>query len=175
MWWMFFLTVGLSNLLGALGHGLYAEKDNIVQLFARLFGIASVLGAGIATLARLPDGARKKTATGFVVLNFMVFAIWLLIENTFAHVKWNATFGLGIFVAFTYLFIYLKNKNLQELLVTLGIVILALAAIVHSLEFSAGEFFNHNDIGHVIMFFGMYSIYKGVLAHEKNQPSYATS
>jgi hypothetical protein len=174
IWWIFFLAVGFSSIIGGAGHGLYVEKDNVVQLFARLLGIISVLGAGVATLSRFPRSAKKNTATGLVLLNFFVFAIWLLINNTFSHVKWNATLGLGIFVALTYLYMYLKNKNAQALLVTIGIMILALAAIVHSLEFSAGEFFNHNDIGHVIMSFGMYSIYKGVIANEKNQPSLAT-
>jgi hypothetical protein len=175
MWWLFFIAVGLSNFLGATGHGLYVEKDNVVQLFARLFGIISVLAAGLATLSRFASGIKKNTAIGLVIVNYFVFTIWLLSNNNFAHVKWNAALGLGIFVAFSYLYIYLKSKNSKELLVTMGIFILAMAAAVHSIEFSAGEFFNHNDIGHVIMFFGMFTIYKGVLANEKTQPSYATS
>lgn len=175
LWWVFFLAVGISNILGSLGHGLYAEKDNIVQLFARLFGILSVLGAGIATLQRFSRGFKKSAATAFVLLNFVIFSGWLLFNNTFEQVKWNATIGLGIFVAFSYVYIYLKNRNSKELLVTLGILILAMAAIVHTIGFSAGEFFNQNDIGHVIMFFGVYSMYKGVLSHEKTQPVYVST
>jgi hypothetical protein len=175
LWWIFFIAVGLSNFLGAVGHGLYAEKDNIVQLFARLFGIISVLAAGLATLTRFTKGRKRSTAKALVLVNYFVFTIWLLSNNTFAHVKWNATLGLGIFVAFSYLYMYFKSKNSKELLVTMGIFILAMAAGVHSIEFSAGEFFNYNDISHVIMFFGMFTIYKGVLANEKTQPAFATS
>jgi|GEM_PF-5249699 len=175
IWWLFFLAVGFSNLMGGIGHGLYEQTDNVVQLFARLFGIMSVLGAGVATLKRFPSGAKKSTATGLVLLNYLVFTTWLLTNNTFTHVKWNATIGLGIFVALSYLYIYVKSKNTKELLVTLGILILALAAVVHSTGFSAGVNFNHNDLGHVIMFFGMFSIYKGVLSNEKDQPVYSTA
>lgn len=70
--------------------------------------------------------------------------------------KLNAITGLALFVGGVNILLAIKGN----IFISVGLIIYAISAYLHSNKISISKWFNHNDISHVIMIFDFYFIAK---------------
>jgi hypothetical protein len=167
-WPYFFGCMVLTPLIGAFGHALYTDKNNILQLISRSWGIVSVFFASLGSITMIQKSVVTRFLNWFAFLQVVTALSLLVWLNQFWIVKVNSTLGLGILVGGTQ--VYLKSKsNPGSNYILIGIGINALAGLVHNLEFSISKWFNYNDLGHFILIVGLYFIAKGVIQFQKSK------
>jgi hypothetical protein len=164
-WIYFFLLVGVSSLVGVIVHGFsyYTPPDVHFKIW---WTMGVIQGAGI-TLAQF--GFTSNVLTRFrmlvislVTLQFGVFAVMLYVKGTFDVAKIHVAIGL---VPIMIYYMYKGFKGLKaEILVATGIIISTLTAIVHSLKLSISQWFNYNDIAHILIITSLIVMYYGVNA-----------
>jgi hypothetical protein len=91
-----------------------------------------------------------------------VALVCIAIYYEFWVVKWDAILGLGIIVGGIHIF-YAIGGNKGSLLVLVGVIINAFTAYIHSNKISISKWFNHNDIGHIMLILGFYFMAKGAI------------
>ena len=168
-WSVFFVLMSLATFLGAMGHGLFTDKNNYVQWFSRLIGIVSIYFASIASIHLLDSIRLKKFLFGFALAELIMALVLILLFNNFRVVKFNGTLGMGFLVGGIHLSRAFSGRRGSAMIVG-GILINALAGLVHRYQISPDKWFNYNDLGHVIMLSGLYVISRGVIQnmHEEN-------
>lgn len=161
-WSYFFYTIAIASFFGALGHGMYSYKNNILQLISRSSNIIAVYVATLASLKLVKNSNAKLFIKVFSLVQ-LIFALgYIILYNQFWVVKWDAIAGLGLFVGGVNIFLaYRGNKGSWFILV--GLIINGIAAYLHSNKISISKWFNHNDISHVILILGFYFMAKGAL------------
>ena len=161
-WPLFFASLSFATFFGALGHGLYLDKNNILQLICRIFGIVSVLCASVASIYYLRNRKMKLFLNSFAVIQFFTALILIILFNTFTIVKWNGVIGMGLIVAGINFYLTKKGDN-GSIYIFAGVIINAIAGIFHSLNISFSKWFNHNDFSHVIILIGFYCMAIGAV------------
>lgn len=141
--WSYFLyKITIASFFCAFGHDRYLYKNNILQLISHSTNIIAVY---VATLASL---------TLFQYNNLKLF--W--------EVKLNAITGLALFVGGVNILLAIKGN----IFISVGLIIYAISAYLHSNKISISKWFNHNDISHVIMIFDFYFIAKRYIKLHEN-------
>ena len=93
--------------------------------------------------------------------------VCIAIYYEFWVVKWDAILGLGVIVGGINIF-YAIGGNKGSLLVLVGVIINAFTAYIHSNKISISKWFNHNDIGHIMLILGFYFMAKGAIKLQEN-------
>lgn len=171
-WPYFFLFIAVANTLAAFGHGLYTSVNNPVQLGSRVLAMNAFLFAGVDSAMRFSKRSVSFIVIIMSVLLFVSSLIWVIVKNDFTVVKWNGVIILLGLVGGTMAYGYFAKQQRKDALVLSGILVNGLAAVVHTLGISYNEWFNQNDIGHLLMIFGLYLIFKGT---EDASPEFQTS
>jgi hypothetical protein len=161
-WSYFFYAIAVATFFAAFGHSLYSDKNNILQLISRMSNVMSVflccMASSFFILNRNFQYLFKALTIGLTV----IFLSLLLKNNSFEYVKWDAIIGLGIMTGGINLYLALiKNKG--GLFILLGILISASTAYIYSKKVSLSEWFNHNDISHIILILGFYLMAHGAI------------
>ena len=160
LWSYFFMTMAFATFFGAMGHGLYIDKNNGLQWISRCFGIVSVWFASLASLDNLSHSIWKKRLWMLAHLEVLIALVCIFFDNNFRIVATNGTVGFVGFVALIHFYLMKKGVTGSGYII-IGILINAIAGIVHKLAISPGKWFNHNDLSHVIMLFGLFTLAKG--------------
>lgn len=171
-WPYFYLFISAATILGAIGHGLYIHNDNPVLLASRILAMNAFIFAGLDMSKRYASRRRSVLVAFLSVSVFLFSLIWIFFTNDFSIVKLNGIVVLLGIVGGTTAYGYFVNKQRKDALILSGILINGLAAIVHSMEITLNVWVNHNDIGHIMMIFGLYLIFKGI---DEKSPETATS
>jgi len=164
-WIYFFLLVGLSSLVGVVVHGFsyYTPPDVHFHIW---WAMGMIQGAGV-TLAQFGFTSNvlsrfRMLVISLVVLQFGVFAVMLYIKGTFDVAKIHVAIGLIPIMIYS---IYKGIKGFRaEVLLATGIGISSLTAIVHSMKLSISQWFNYNDIAHMLIIASLIVMYYGVNA-----------
>jgi len=162
LWAMFFLFLGLSTLIAAVGHGYSELSDNPVKFWSRAFAIVSVYFGGMASLSSLGEKRIREWLKWILSIQALAFFLWLTLDNTFLPIKLSSLFGLGLIVLGLHLYSFSRFSFKQDLWIIGGIVVNASAAIVNTYKWSFGPNFSYHDIGHVIMMVGIFIMYRGI-------------
>jgi len=168
-WSAFFLSMSFATFIGALGHGLYIDKNNILQWISRTAGIVSVFWGEIASVMMLIKSRFRSILVAFVSLQLAVALAFILQRNEFKVVVTNGSIGFGVIVALIQIYLIRKGRIGSQYILS-GIAVNAVAGLIHKFHIAPSKWFNHNDLGHVILIFGLYLIAKGALyfqLHEK--------
>ena len=161
-WPYFFLFIAIATASSAIGHGMYVERNNPVQMGSRILAMSGFMFADLDMSKRF---SRRFTSIAIAACSIGLFvfsAVWILVHNEFTVVKFNGLLALLGLVGGTTAYGYFRNGNVKDAWVLAGVLVNGLAALVHTLEISISPWFNHNDIGHIIMIFGLYLIYRGI-------------
>ncbi len=161
----YFLTLGLSAFFGGIfGHAFLYGLAAPWKLVSWLFTLTSV--AIIShLLIQLSRSLIKPVFTRIIIwINLLLlllaifYTLWTL---EFAAVKYYATFGMLAVVGPLSYLIFQKtgNRGVVSLMIAVGIGIVSV--VVFSYEWGFSPWFNHNDISHVILTFGVLILYKG--------------
>jgi len=94
------------------------------------------------------------------VITFMVLASKTL---NFRFVELHATYGLFIVVFSFELYTYIKRKDMGSLNIFGATALAATASITHLLKLSIHEWFNYNDVSHVLMSLAIYFYYQAAM------------
>ncbi|MFM9944263.1 MAG: DUF6962 family protein [Bacteroidia bacterium] len=161
-WSYFFYCISIATLFATLGHGFFTDKNNILQLISR---IANITGVYVCSFASILFLKNKKVINFLKTVSFvqLITALVLIITiNRFWIVVWDAIFGLGLLVAAIHIhLIYKGNKGSRFILA--GVVVNSFTTIIYSNKISISKWFNHNDIGHAILFIGFYLMAIGAI------------
>lgn len=166
-WAAFFYVVALAAFFAAFGHGLFINKNNSFQLISRCTNIFAVYIASIATILLIKNKKLTYLLNVFSLVQMLVALVCIAIYYEFWVVKWDAILGLGVIVGGVNIFFASKgNKGSRIILV--GVLINALTAYIHSNKISIIIWFNHNDIGHIMLIIGFYFMAKGAIKLQEN-------
>lgn len=159
-WSYFFYTLAFSTGFAALGHGLYVDKNNILQLISRSANIIAVCLASLGSILYLKNKNLILLLTIISMIQLLVSIIFIIRYNEFWIVKRDAIFGLGLIVGGVNLSLAIKG-NKASLLILGGIIVSAFTAYIHTNKIYISKWFNHNDISHLILLIGFYLMAKG--------------
>jgi len=165
-WSMFFLLIGLSSMVGSLGHGVHYQLGNFffkcVEFFMNAISLVAIYYCFQAAYTGYLTEKNKQTK---LLRNIVIVwvAILLLITIWFSNfllIKIHA----GIVLSYSlviHLFTY-KRKVPGSGWIAFGIIVSFLSIITHSLKLKVNDWFNHKDISHLIMAISLLLIFKGV-------------
>ncbi len=149
----FFSFLTLSTFFAALGHGLYVDKNNLLQFISRTFNIAGIFIFSLYSISRLQKPSVRFGLKMLVLAQFVAALILILTFNRFWVVKWDALIGLGGMCLAIHLAL-VRNATDGNAYIIYGLLINACSAFIFSQKISINKWFNHNDISHVILLIG---------------------
>lgn len=165
LWSFFYFFLSVSALFGALGHGFYAYKDNILMLFSRVLMILSTFFASISSIFLLKNHALKIFLIIFSIFTLLATLYFIAQKNSFYINKWNT--GIGISTILIIHFIYSLKLIKGSKLIFAGFLIIAFAGILHSLHVSIENLISENDVAHFFSIIALILICKGILILNK--------
>ncbi|MEM8889236.1 MAG: hypothetical protein AAGD28_14765 [Bacteroidota bacterium] len=171
----FFLLMGLATFWGGLiGHSfVYALslEWKIPGWFMSMFAIAFAERACILYAKPL---IKKGLGEFFTWLNivelilFMIISVWTL---NFYFVVGHSAYGLVIVMASFQWYVYYRTGHKGSLQFLYAVIWSALGALIFINQWAISKWFNHIDIGHVLMAMSSWNIYKGAVLNLQ-QPNY---
>ena len=163
----FFLTMGIATTIGGLiGHAF---------IYAFTFGwkvpgwIMSMLSVALierSAILHAQPLMKRSIGKFFAVLNLVELITFIFISIftlNFLFVEIHATYGLMLVVFSFELFVFIKTKDKGSRYILLAVALAALSAIIHLNKISLHQWFNFNDISHVLMAISAWLFYKGAL------------
>ena len=161
----YFLILGLGALTGGLlGHAFQYRLSEQWKLVSWILTLASVVLLVQALLEVARPLFSRRLASLISWLNFLIAIPVLIItiwSVDFSPVKYYAAFGLVVVAGSLSLYFYKRTRNTGVLVLMGGVGIGLISAIIYSLEWGISAWFNHRDLGHIILCFGAYYIYRG--------------
>lgn len=166
-WAWFIFLVGISSCFGSTAHAVHYQLGgvffDVVFYIMNAFSLISIYFCFKAPFIynSVERANPNKKVMYLIMLWIASLLIFTLVRNNFLIIKVHAGIVL-IFSFIVHLIFYIRTKEKGSRLVVTGIGISFLSIIVHSLKFSIHEWFNYKDLAHVIIFFSLIIIYKGV-------------
>lgn len=164
-WSRFLLLVGLGALAGVAKHGLKTYVSGVgataVLVVTNLAVGVAVYHAEMATLAKnVRSPVARRNLAAVVKLQLAIFVAVVLIEQVFLVVVVHAAIGL-LAVPLVELRAWLRGSRGAGWMFD-GFAISSLTGVVYVARVSAGPWFNHIDLAHVLIAFGLACIFRGV-------------
>lgn len=160
----FFLCMAVSTTLGGIiGHGFLYAFGFAWKLPGWVIGMSSVAFMERAAIKQARPVMHKGVNTFLAYMNIIELAGFIFIAFytlDFFFVEIHAAYGLLV-VFFLESFVYRKNKDRESRFILFGVVVSALAAIIHIAKISPHTWFNYIDLSHVFMAGGSYLFYLG--------------
>lgn len=161
----FLLTMGLATAVGGvLGHGffyLWDEQSKIPGWYLSMISVAMFERMAILHAKPLIKPRIGNFFAYFNIIELLTFITITAIFVKFIFVELHAIYGLFIVVFSFEFYVYSKHKDKGSWYIFLGTGFAALAALTHAFHIAINEWFNHNDISHIFMAFGIYFYYLG--------------
>lgn len=161
----YFLVLGLGALTGGLlGHAFQYVLNEQWKLLSWILTLASValLIQALLEVARPLLSTRTFQLLSWfnliICIPVLAITIWSV---DFTPVKYYAIFGLVVLSSLLCLYIYQRTGNKGVLLLVGGVGIGFISAIIYSLGWGFSAWFNHRDLGHIILCFAVYYMYRG--------------
>jgi hypothetical protein len=162
IWSLFFVSMAVATCAGALGHGMYDHEKSDMKMISSVFGIISVFLASITSAKLIFHENFKKIVTTVICLELVTFLFLIAQNNDIKIVAINGTMGFLFIVAPIHLNPVIR-KNSGSKLILYGICVNGIAGVVHCFTLSPHKWFNHNDLSHLVMLFGLYLFAKGAI------------
>ena len=160
-WSFYFLLIGLASITGGTAHGFFTYFGQNLHLVSWLFIGIGVYGSELATSYILPDGNSRKRFRTFSLIKLVIFFSSLIYFQSFEVVRINTAMGLVGMVLPIHLLDFMKNKRQGSKTVVLAVIAMLAPAAVHAFRISYNDWFNHNDISHLVMILSFYVFYLG--------------
>lgn len=165
-WSMFFVLIGLSSIVGSLGHGVHYQLGNSFFKCVEFFMNAiSLIAIYYCYQAAHTNYSIQKTKQTKLLRNIVIVWITLLLLITiwfsnFILIKIHA--GIVLSYSFVVHLITYKRKIAGSGWIAFGIGVSFISILTHSLKVKLSDWFNHKDISHLIMAVSLLLIFKGV-------------
>lgn len=158
---MFFLFMGVASITGGTAHGFINYVGNNFHLAAWVFTGFAVFSAQLATLPLVENRKLLQILRIFVVAEVMVMTATVLIYQSFESVRINSAVALVGIVLLIQATTFAKYKTRKNGLIAIGIIANVIPALIHAIKVSYSQWFNFNDLSHVVMIGCFYIIYYG--------------
>ena len=161
----YFLTLGLGAMFGGLiGHAFlynFSESWKLVSWVFIMISVACIVHALVELARPLVKPGFTRLAVWLNVL-FLAIALFFTIWTVaFSAVKFYTIFGLFCVVGSLSYYIYQKTGSRGVVRFMVAVILALTSAFFFSYEWGFSPWFNHNDIGHVILILSALIIYKG--------------
>lgn len=162
---LFIFMLGISSIFGAIGHGVHYQLGvfffSVVLFLMNMFSLLAIYYCFLAPFiyVRGIDSNSKKYLNGVRVWILALIAL-SIISGDFLIIKINA----GVSLLYSLIMHLQAHKTRSESgngLVVLGIAISFVPILVHTMQISLHEWFNHKDLSHVIMIIALIVIASG--------------
>jgi hypothetical protein len=163
----FFLAMGVATVTGGiLGHGLLY----LTGLYGKLPGwYASMIAVAFferAVIEHARPLMSPNTGKFFSLFNYAEIAIFMglaFLTLKFRFVEMHAAYGLFVVVFCFELYTYVKQKDPGSRYIFAGTLLAGLAAMTHAYEIGLNQWFNYNDVSHLLMAGAVYCYYLGAV------------
>lgn len=167
----FFLFTAISTFVAAfVGHAFAYYIGFEYRMIGWVFGIIGVAFAQFAALYHTKESIGQKIFSVVKIISIVeipVIAVILATKRTFTVVEIQAAFGLVIVVTVLESIHYSKTKSVFSLNMMFGIGLTVAAVVCHVGKLAISKWFNHMDLGHILMFLSLYVMYKGLKSEQK--------
>lgn len=176
---LFIFCVGISTLVGAVGHAVHKQLGeiffNVILFLMNAFSLFSMYFCFRASYIYANGNKKFTKNTSYLISLWIVMVlIACAITGDFIIIKTHALIVVAYALVMHYR-TYRKTRDKGGRFVTIGLLISVLSVVVHSLKLSLGEWFNYKDISHVIMIISLVVIYHGTrLIAKQLQGNYVT-
>jgi len=171
-WKLFFLLFGIGAFVGGLGHAFYNQWSFYGKIPSWLFGPISIYFAEKAMISSHWDENIKKIfnriSDSKLILVYIAWALILFFGNEdkvstqpFLPVAINTILGLLTFVGYLG-FKYTEKFSSKFKFFWLGVLILIPTAFIFLLKINVHQWFDKNDMSHVLMMLALVYFYLGV-------------
>lgn len=167
-WRWFFLFVGISALVAVFVHGFsyYTQQSTHLSIWTAMC-ILQGLGITFAQLATIqqhfPERSRKFWLL-VPVVQFIAFCTILIVFHSYEVTKIHIAAGLVPIMVWNAILHFSAERTGGP--IALGIFVATITAFVHTFKIGFGNWFNHNDISHILLCIGIWLICKGVVRTE---------
>ncbi len=165
-WRLFFLSIGISTLLGTVAHGLrFYMNEPTFKAVWMLMNLTSIVSSYFLLLAtieiqfRNPEMIRRMQHISLLITLLLVSVTMYF--NDFNLIKIYA--GLIILIALITHFSTYKKGIKGSGYITFGFTFSLSSIWVHTQQLSIDDYFNFKDISHVIMLISLYFIFMGAM------------
>jgi hypothetical protein len=163
----FFLTMSLATAYGGIiGHAFQDYLSfgwKLPGWLISMTAIALMERSAILHAQHMLPNRIGKFFSALNILELVSLIVIVLITLDFFFVEAHAAYGLmGIVLVFEGI-VYLKTKDKGSLLILIAVAFATLAAVVHLSKFILHDWFNHLDLGHVLMAVSSYLFYLGAI------------
>ncbi|MEL6256293.1 MAG: hypothetical protein AAFR87_30090 [Bacteroidota bacterium] len=171
----FFLLMGLATFWGGIiGHSfVYALSIEwkIPGWFLSMLAIAFAERACILYAKPLIQKGFGEFFTWLNIFELILFMIISVLTLNFYFVVGHSAYGLVVVMASFQMYVYFRTRHKGSLQFLYAVIWSALGALIFINQWAISKWFNHIDIGHVLMAMSSWNIYKGAVLNLQ-QPEY---
>jgi hypothetical protein len=171
-WRWFFITFGISMIVGSFGHLLY----NYTGAFGKWFGwLGSLITSIFLEMAFISIYPNTKIKKNLYVISYVKLVLMFIIELlilSFADIDKNQALGLivpsinffiGIGFCAGYLgYYYQKTISENFKFFWIGVLVLVPATALQLLKINPHQYFDRNDLSHLILILSLILFYQGL-------------
>ncbi|MEO9965336.1 MAG: hypothetical protein ABJF11_06095 [Reichenbachiella sp.] len=174
-WALFFFFIGLASIAGGTAHGFINYVGPKFHQMAWLLSGISIFCAQLAVLPMIENSKVRVFVRIFSYVQLMVMSASVLVFQHFSSVLIDSVVGLiGVVIPISIAH-YLKNKDRRSILIIVGVLSNLIPAAIHLMKISINQWFNFNDISHVVMIGCFYIMYQGASIKSLEEVSSATA
>ncbi|MFM7681874.1 MAG: DUF6962 family protein [Bacteroidota bacterium] len=171
-WWIaFFILYGISAFLGAFGHGFYHYFGVLGKVPNWITGIPIIYFIESAMISLISDLTRKKIfkrlALWKMVLVYLIFTLIYLtipIHNNpkiaFLPIAFNTILGVTLSAGVLGYQFYKKEIAFKQIVI--GVIIMVPSAFVFLMKINPTQWFDKNDLSHLLLTAGIIFFYLGI-------------
>lgn len=170
----FFLFTAISTFVaGFIGHAFAYRVGFEYRMIGWVFGVASIAFAQFAALYHTRTSIGENFFVLLKIVNGIELAIIIIVLalfRLFVIVEIQAAIGLVLVVTILEAIHYTKTRSRLSIQMVYGVGITVLAVIAHVGKLAISSWFNHMDLGHVLMAASLFVMYKGLKAEQQLNP-----
>lgn len=153
---------------GGTAHGFITYVGNNFHLAAWVLTGFAVFSAQLASLPLVQNKKLRQVMQVFIVAEVIAMTASVILFKNFDSVRINSAFALVGFVLVIQVVNFIKYRTRKSLLLAVGILSNVIPALIHAIKVSYNEWFNFNDLSHVVMIGCFYIIYYGAKQSDLN-------
>jgi hypothetical protein len=178
-WQAFFYVFAFGFLAGGLGHLLYHYWGIPGKFASWYFGILSTTCIELAMVSVYPSEETRKPLKSLVIIQLVIALIAHSGILLFADLNLDptkgmliptvhATIGLGIMLGFLGYF-YHKKIDISFRYLWISSLVLVPATIIQSQKINFAQWFDRNDLSHLLLIFSLFLYYQTVKEFQDKQ------
>ena len=164
LWGLGFLATTSASLWGGTFHGFRHHLGEVLTVVLWKMSVYSVGFASFFMLSAIVLVCMKRPwrhwALGVVALKFFAFAIWMIGHSEFRFVVYDYASAM-IVILLLQIYASISRRGKSAVWIVGGVLIGLAGGVIQMKKFYLYEYFNHNDLFHVMQMAAFYLFYRG--------------